>query len=342
VRPAATTWQTIPEMVVSAADRFGDAEAVVDGPLRFTFAQVVDRIRCAVGSFAGLGIEKGDRVAIWAPNSAEWIIAAFGLLTACAAPAGIPVIDLKSGFLSSGSPFERAVSGDGTSDIIFTSGTTGRPKGAMMNHLQTLRMYEEWATLAGLREGGRYLQINPYFHTFGLKAGLIASFLRDATMLPVAVFDVDTVVDLIERERITMLPGPPTLYYSLLTVADKSKLVTLRASVTGAADIPVELVRSIHDELPFQTLMTGYGLTEAGNVTLSRPGDSFEDVATIRRSAVRGGRGTHRRRRRGAGPWLWRDAGLPGRSGRHGRGDRRRRLAAHRRSGLRRLRVRWW
>jgi acyl-CoA synthetase (AMP-forming)/AMP-acid ligase II len=122
--------------------------------------------------------------------------------------------------------------------------------------------------------------INPYFHTFGLKAGLITSFLRGATMLPVAVFDVDMVVDLVERERITMLPGPPTLYHSLLTVGDKSKLSTLRAGVTGAADIPVELVRRIHGELPFQTLMTGYGLTEAGNVTLSLPGDSFEDVAT--------------------------------------------------------------
>jgi acyl-CoA synthetase (AMP-forming)/AMP-acid ligase II len=310
-------------MVLSAADRFGDAEAVVDGPLRLTFAELVDRIRCAAGSFADLGVGKGERVAIWAPNSAEWIIAAFGLLTAggvlvpvntrfkaeeagdiiarsgvkavliqkgflgqdyalsSSKPFGLPpVIDLKSGFLSSGSPFERAVSGTDISDIIFTSGTTGRPKGAMMNHVQTLRMYEEWATLADLREGDRYLQINPYFHTFGLKAGLVTSFLRGATMLPVAVFDVDTVVDLIERERITMLPGPPTLYHSLLTVSDKSKLSTLRAGVTGAADIPVELVRRIHGELPFQTLMTGYGLTEAGNVTLSLPGDSFEDVAT--------------------------------------------------------------
>jgi HIP---CoA ligase len=312
------TWQTIPEMVLSAADRFGDAEAVVDGPLRLTFTELVERIRCAAGAFADLGVDKGDRIAVWAPNSVEWIIAAFGLLTAggvlvpvntrfktdeagdiivrsgakavlvqkrfldrdYTAPAGIPVIDLKSDFLSGGSPFERAVSGTDISDIIFTSGTTGRPKGAMMNHQQTLRMYEEWATLADLREGDRYLQINPYFHTFGLKAGLITSFLRGATMLPVAVFDVDTVVDLIERERITMLPGPPTLYHSLLTVSDKSKLSTLRAGVTGAADIPVELVRRIHGELPFQTLMTGYGLTEAGNVTLSLPGDSFEDVAT--------------------------------------------------------------
>jgi HIP---CoA ligase len=222
-------WKTIPEMVLSAADRFGDAEAVVDGPRRLTFTEVVERIRFAAGAFADHGIQQGDRVAIWAPNSTEWIVAAFGLLTAggvlvpvntrfkkeeaaevigrsgakavlvqkgflgqkYVAPAGVPVIDLKSDFLSSGAPFSQRVSGlKGTdiSDIIFTSGTTGRPKGAMLNHQQTLRMYDEWATLADLREGDRYLMINPYFHTFGLKAGLIASFLRGATMLPLAAF----------------------------------------------------------------------------------------------------------------------------------------------------------
>ncbi|MCW2590368.1 MAG: fatty acid--CoA ligase [Mycobacterium sp.] len=314
-------WRTIPELVSSAADRFGDAEAVVDGPLRLTYVELADRIRCASGAFAEFGVGKGDRIAVWAPNSAEWIIAAFGLMTAGAvlvpvntrfkadeaadvvarsgakavmvqkgflgedfsvAQVGldVPTIDLKSDFLASGSPYERVVDGTDVSDVIYTSGTTGRPKGAMMNHVQTLRMYEEWATLADLREGDRYLMINPYFHTFGLKAGLIASFLRGATMLPVAAFDLDRVVELIAAERITMLPGPPTLFHSLLTVGDKGKLSTLRAGVTGAADIPVELIRRIHDELPFQTLMTGYGLTEAGNVTLSRPGDSFEDVAT--------------------------------------------------------------
>ena len=305
-------------MVLSAADRFGDAEAVVDGPLRLNFTEVVARIRCTAGAFAEHGIQKGDRVAIWAPNSAEWMIAAFGLLTAggvlvpvntrfkaeeaadiigrsgakavlvqkgfldqdYAAPAGVPVIDLKSDFLCSGRPFTRDVSGEDISDIIYTSGTTGRPKGVMMNHRQNLRLYAEWCELADLREGDRYLMVNPYFHTFGYKAGLIASFTRGATMVPVPVFDVDRVVGLIEAERITMLPGPPTLYHSLLAVEDKSRLATLRAGVTGAADIPVELVRRVHEELPFQTLATGYGLTEAGTVTLSRPGDSFEDIAT--------------------------------------------------------------
>jgi HIP---CoA ligase len=312
------SWRTIPEMVLAAGERFSDAEAVVDGPLRLSFAELGDRIRRAAGAFAAAGLDKGDRIAIWAPNSAEWIIAAFGLLSAGGVlvpvntrfkadeaadiirrsgakvvlvqkgflgqefevPPEVPAIDLKSDFLCGGKPFEREVSGTDIADIIYTSGTTGRPKGAMMNHLQTLRMYEEWATLADLREGDRYLMINPYFHTFGLKAGLIAAFLRGATMLPVAVFDIDRVVELIESERITMLPGPPTLYHSLLTVSDSRKFSSLRAGVTGAADIPVELVRRILQDLPFQTLMTGYGLTEAGNVTLSRPGDSFEDVAT--------------------------------------------------------------
>lgn len=311
-------WQTIPEMVLSAADRFGDAEAVVDGPLRLTFTEVAERVRRAAGALAEIGVQQGDRVAIWAPNSAHWMLAAFGTLTAGGivvpvstrykegeaadiitrsgakvvliekgflgqeyrTPPGVPVMDLKSGFLESGTPLQRPVEGTDIADIIYTSGTTGRPKGVMMNHLQNLRMYAEWCDLADLRHGDRYLIINPFFHTFGYKAGCIASFIRGATVLPVAVFDVERVVDLIAAERITMLPGPPTLYHSLLAVADKSRLDTLRAGVTGAADIPVELVRRVYEELPFQTLATGYGLTEAGTATMSRQGDSFEDIAT--------------------------------------------------------------
>lgn len=311
-------WQTIPEMVLSVGDRFEDAEAIADGPLRLTFAELAERVRCAAGAFAGAGIEKGDRAAIWAPNSAEWIIAAFGLLTAggvlvpvntrfkaaeaddvirrsgakmvliekgflgldFTAPPGVPVIDLKSDFLGAGSPMQRTVDGDDIADIIFTSGTTGRPKGVMMSHQQNLRLYAEWCDLADLRQGDRYLMVNPFFHTFGYKAGCIAACIRGATMFPVRVFDVDAVLELIEAERITMLPGPPTLYQSLLDAASGRDLSSLRAAVTGAADIPVDLIRRIRSELPFQSIMTGYGLTEAGTVTASRRGDSFEDIAT--------------------------------------------------------------
>ncbi|MFG3615721.1 FadD3 family acyl-CoA ligase [Nocardia sp. NPDC047654] len=312
------TWQTLPELVLDAGDRFGDAEAVVDGDLRWSFTELAERVRRAAGAFAAAGIEKGDRAAIWAPNSAEWIVAAFGLLTAGgvvvpvstrlkAAEAGdiirrsgakavlvqqgflgadytgatdVPVIDVKSDFLDRGAPFERNVAGTDIADVVYTSGTTGRPKGVMMNHAQTLRLYAEWCDLADLREGDRYLIVNPFFHTFGYKAGLVASLIRGATILPVPVFDVDRVLELVARERITMLPGPPTLYHSLLEAAGEHDLSSLRAAVTGAADIPVELIRRVREELPFQSIMTGYGLTEAGTATASRPGDTFEQIAT--------------------------------------------------------------
>jgi acyl-CoA synthetase (AMP-forming)/AMP-acid ligase II len=311
-------WQTIPEMVLSAADRFGTAEAVVDGPVRITFVELADRVRRAAGALAAIGVDKGDRVAIWAPNSAEWIIAAFGTLTAggvlvpvntrykadeaadiirrsgakavlvqkgflgleYSAPDDVPVIDLKSDFLSSGASFECEISGDDIADIMYTSGTTGRPKGVMMNHHQTLRMFADWCDLADLREGDRYLIVNPFFHMFGYKAGVVASLIRGATILPVAVLDVDQVLELVETEKITMLPGPPTLYQSLLAAPNTRDLSSLRAAVTGSADIPVELIRRVAKELPFQTIMTGYGLSEGGTATASRPGDSFEQIAT--------------------------------------------------------------
>lgn len=311
-------WQTIPEMVLSAADRFGDAEAVVDGPLRITFTELADRIRRAAGAFAAAGVRKGDRVAIWAPNSAEWIIAAFGLLTAGgvlvpvntryksdeatdivrrsgaklvlvqkgfldldhSVDVDVPIVDIKSDFLCSGDPFECEIAGEDIADIMYTSGTTGRPKGVMMNHLQTLRMFSEWCDLADLREGDRYLIVNPFFHMFGYKAGVVASMIRGATVLPVPVLDVEDVLDLVEREKVTMLPGPPTLYQSLLSAPRERDLSSLRAAVTGSADIPVELIRRVKSELPFETIMTGYGLSEGGTATASRPGDSFEQIAT--------------------------------------------------------------
>jgi acyl-CoA synthetase (AMP-forming)/AMP-acid ligase II len=319
-------WDTIPEMVLSAGDRFGDAEAVVDGELRLSFAGLAERVRAAAGAFRDAGIEKGDRAAIWAPNSARWMIAAFGLTAAGGVlvpvntrfkaaeagdiitrsgaklvlvqegflgldfegPDGVPVIDLGSGFLESGSSFQRRVAGTDIADIMFTSGTTGRPKGVMMNHEQTLRLYADWCDLADLREGDRYLIVNPFFHIFGYKAGLIASMIRGATVLPVPVFDVGAVLKLIEAERVTMLPGPPTLYHSLLAERGTADLSSLRSAVTGAADIPVELIRRIRDELPFRSIMTGYGLTEAGMVTASVAGDSFESIATTVGPAMAG------------------------------------------------------
>jgi acyl-CoA synthetase (AMP-forming)/AMP-acid ligase II len=180
---------------------------------------------------------------------------------------------------------ERAasVTPDDLSDILFTSGTTGFPKGVMTAHGQNLRVFDAWSAGVGLRAGDRYLIINPYFHSFGYKAGWLSCLMRGATALPHAVFDVAAVLARCERERVTVLPGPPTLYQSILAHEDRAKLdlSSLRLAVTGAAAVPVELVKRMKSELGFETVITAYGLTEScGTVSLCTPADDPETIAT--------------------------------------------------------------
>jgi HIP---CoA ligase len=175
------------------------------------------------------------------------------------------------------------------SDLVFTSGTTGNPKGVMTSHAQTLRTFATWASIVGLERGDRYLVVNPFFHTFGYKAGLLASLMAGATVIPEPVFDVDLVLDRIAAERISMLPGPPTLYQSILTHPRRHDvdLSSLRLGVTGAAVVPVELVVAMRDELNFETVLTAYGLTEnCGVVTMCRRDDPPEIIATTSGRAI--------------------------------------------------------
>jgi len=176
----------------------------------------------------------------------------------------------------------RAVQGGDISDVLFTSGTTGAPKGVLMSHAQTLRQFSDWCDMAGLVEGDRYLVVNPFFHMFGYKAGCLASLMRGATIIPKPVFDVDDLLRTVAAESVTVFPGPPTVYQSILDHPDRDRhdLSTLRLAVTGAADIPVELIRRMHEELPFRLIVTGYGLTEAGTLTATAPDDDFETIAT--------------------------------------------------------------
>lgn len=178
---------------------------------------------------------------------------------------------------------------DAPSDIIFTSGTTGSPKGAVITHAQSLRCYDVWSELAGLREGDRYLIVNPFFHTFGYKAGIIACLMRGATMVPQPVFNVDTVLANIAAERISVLPGPPTLHQSLLDhpQRDHHDLSALRLVVTGAAVVPLQLVERLRGELHISTVLTAYGLSEAsGIVTMCRRGDPAEVIASTSGRAI--------------------------------------------------------
>ncbi|MEU3607576.1 FadD3 family acyl-CoA ligase [Streptomyces sp. NPDC035033] len=343
-------WGTIPGLVRAAGERYGGREAVAEGRVRVSYAELAARVERSAAACLAAGVRAGDRVAVWAPNSLDWITAALGAVTAGAVlvplntrfkgaeaadvlarsrarllfvtgtflgtsyvaslrRAGVPLPHLErvvvlgdtapdeagwttwKAFLAEGDrvPAARvraradAIDPDAPSDIVYTSGTTGRPKGAVISHAQTLRCYAEWASLAGLAEGDRYLVVNPFFHTFGYKAGVLACLMRGAVIVPQPVFTVDTVLANIAAERISVLPGPPTLHQSLLDHPARAAhdLSTLRLVVTGAAVVPLLLVERLRAELGVGTVLTAYGLSEAsGLVTMCRRDDPDEIVAT--------------------------------------------------------------
>jgi len=183
-----------------------------------------------------------------------------------------------------------AVSPEDVSDILFTSGTTGRSKGAMSSHRSALAVARAWAEHGGLTAGDRYLVVNPFFHSFGLKAGILACLVSGATMVPLPVFDPAAAMRLIETERITVLPGAPTIYQTILDHPERDRfdLSSLRLAVTGAASVPAALVERMGRELSFRVVLTAYGLTEAVVATMCRPGD---DPPTVARTCGRAAAG---------------------------------------------------
>ena len=353
-------WDSVPRLVEDAAQRHGPTEALVDGEVRLTYAQLATEVDRYARGFVATGLSAGDRMAIWAPNCAEWMLAALGALRAGAVlvplntrfkggeasyivrnagattlatvrgflgadypamlagedtaplerivllrgagegagPAGVPALGLSE-FLAAGDgvePSETAARADAVeagdvSDLIFTSGTTGHPKGAATTHAQTLRTFGTWSSIVGLDAGDRYLVVNPFFHTFGYKAGILACIMAGATVVPEPVFDASAVMARIASERITVLPGPPTLYQTLLADPRRAEhdLSSLRLGVTGAAVVPVELVEAMRDELGFDTVLTAYGLTEScGTVTMCRRDDPPEVVSATSGRAIPG------------------------------------------------------
>lgn len=336
--------RTLPQLVAESAVTFSDRPAITDGDVSLSYRDL-NAARIGAGkAFLAAGLAPGDRIAIWAPNIYQWIIAAIGaqsvggvlvplntrmkgaeaayvlqasgarmlftvpeflgvnypaLLEGHELPALERTILMEEGdaageswerFLAAGESIDAAevarladnVKPDDPLDILFTSGTTGNPKGVVTGHGQNIRAFENWTATVGLSADDNYLIINPFFHSFGYKAGWLAAIICGAHILPVKSFDLDTVLAQIERDRVSMIPGPPTIYQSLLAHPRRGDfdLSSLRLAVTGAAPVPVSLVEKMRDELGFEVVVTAYGLTEScGVVSICRADDSAERIS---------------------------------------------------------------
>ena len=176
-----------------------------------------------------------------------------------------------------------AVKPDDVSDILFTSGTTGRSKGALCAHRQSLAGSAAWAQCGQITSEDRYLCINPFFHNFGYKAGILACLQTGATLIPQLTFDPEQAMRMVADHAITVLPGPPTIYQVLLDHPKRGDydLTSLRFAVTGAAVVPVVLIERMQSELDIDIVLTAYGLTEAnGFGTMCTADDDAVTVAT--------------------------------------------------------------
>ena len=280
-----------PEWLLTALGTLGAGAALVPVSTRFTGSEALDvigrsgaRALFVAGNF--LGVDRLGALLAAAAEEDDGVLDRLGLV--------VRVPEEWDAFLQAGSLSEarrraRAVRPGDVSDIMFTSGTTGRSKGAITSHERSLGVARAWADCARLGPGDRYLVVNPFFHTFGFKAGILACLVSGAALVPQAVFDAGEAMRLAEAERITVLPGAPTIYQMILDHPERAEhdLSSLRLAVTGAADVPVVLVERMRRELSFETVLTAYGLTEAVVATMCRPGDPPEVVsATSGRAAA--------------------------------------------------------
>ncbi|KZL15198.1 MULTISPECIES: AMP-binding protein [unclassified Pseudovibrio] len=178
---------------------------------------------------------------------------------------------------------EQSVGPDDLCDMLFTSGTTGFPKGVMFGHKQCLMGVDGWADRVGLTKGDRVLVIPPFFHAFGYRCGVLVCLLRGATLIPHLTYQPDEILSRIETSGISVIPGPPAIFQGMLQEENLGQynLSTLRVGVTGGAVIPPALIRDMRQILGFKDVVSGYGLTECGGFgTMCSADDDDETIAT--------------------------------------------------------------
>lgn len=327
-----------------------DRIAITEGDANISYRDLEAASREVGAALMGMGIQHGDRIAIWGVNSTNWVIAALGIQAAGGvlipvgtrlrgreagdiltdakvrlvfcdasfgdfsyidallqhAPASVEKLVVLDALASAANSKVMSISdlrnsadrvddaalnariaqgcGDDLVDIIFTSGTTGRPKGVLMTHRKSMIACDiQREEINRFTPDDVFAVTFPFAHNAGYRAGWQVSLLYGVRIIPVRTFDAGELLRLIEKEGVTMLPTAPPIARALIDHPDREKtdLSSLRIMSTGGTVVPVRLIKDMRQLLGEGTIVqTGYGLTEAaGSVCNTFDNDPPEVIA---------------------------------------------------------------
>lgn len=288
---------TIVDMLANTVARAPDVTAVVEpGGQSLTYRQLWDRSARLAGGLLERGIKLGDRVAIRMPNCIDWMVSFFGALMAGAVvvPVNIRLSQDEIAYLLEdsgaalvldgeseqpvGAPFRHEeLSAASPAAIFYTSGTTGRPKGAVGGHAGFVAVAESCRRAYGITEQEpgalRTLVCVPLFHTTGCNAQMLAIVKSAGTSVLVPGFQTVQALNVIRDERINLLVAVPSIYWLLLNSPDfqHCRPETLRWALFGGAPMAPELLERLARAFPNARLGNGFGLTETSSLATFLP-----------------------------------------------------------------------
>ena len=250
-----------------------------------TFAELEESAARAAGRLRELGVERGDRVGVRLPNGPAFVAAWLGALRlgAVVVPlnplladpevderlriSGARVLIEEEQWLESEPATAISEQDDGDPAVIlFTSGTSGRAKGAVLTHGSIRAAAEAAATALALGPDDVVLGAAPFSHVLGQSTGLVATLSAGASVAVVERFDAETTLRFMAETETTILLGVPTMCIALCEAARSAgKLPPVRIAHVGGAPVPVEVARDFERTFGGE-VYEGYGLTEMSGI----------------------------------------------------------------------------